>query len=365
MQKVKTGFTDLLAKSPSSPEEQQAYIQELRAAVTDLVAEVHNLDEIVALLRKKQFGSSSEKTPYEEAEQLELGWFNEGEDAAKEEVLEPAKQDKRGLHIRKPDGKWKLEKLPVKEIPLTLNAGQLVCKKCGTQMVPIGKEVVRESLQFIPASVCVLRYVRTVYGCPQCKKSGSANIMKPVVPPPLLNHSMASASTVAEVMYQKYVNAVPLYRQEKDWAERGVGLTRGTMANWMIRCAEDWLYPVTEHLHKQMLQREVLHCDETPVQVLKEPGKTATSKSYMWLYRTGADGLPPIVLYDYQRRKRRAVSGGLSRLSAHGWLRRLRPGERRDAVWLLGTCAAEVRGGHADNHKQQGEIQCAGGPRLL
>ena len=63
------------------------------------------------------------------------------------------------------------------------------------------------------------------------------------------------------------------------------------MANWIIRCAEDWLEP---------LKRDVLHADETVVQVLKENGKTAQSKSYMWVYRIGADGLPPIILFEYQ-----------------------------------------------------------------
>ena len=99
-----------------------------------------------------------------------------------------------------------------------------------------------------------------------------------------MNHSLASPSSVANVMYQKYVNSVPLYRQEQSWEQIGISLSRATMANWIIRCTEDYLLPVVECLRKQLLAREVIHCDETPVQVLKEAGKKPQTKSYMWLY---------------------------------------------------------------------------------
>jgi transposase len=101
-------------------------------------------------------------------------------------------------------------------------------------------------------------------------------------------------------MYQKYVNSIPLYRQEKDWEQLGLSLSRATMANWIIRCSQDWLAPVVEFLKKELPKRDIIHCDETPVQVLKEKGKAPQTKSYMWLYRSGMDGGPPIILYDYK-----------------------------------------------------------------
>ena len=115
-----------------------------------------------------------------------------------------------------------------------------------------------------------------------------------------MNHSLASPSSVANVMYQKYVNGVPLYRQEQSWEQIGISLSRATMANWIIRCTEDYLLPVVECLRKQLLAREVIHCDETPVQVLKEAGKKPQTKSYMWLYCTGEEAQAPIIVYDYQ-----------------------------------------------------------------
>lgn len=116
----------------------------------------------------------------------------------------------------------------------------------------------------------------------------------------LMNHSLASPSSVANVMYQKYVNSMPLYRQEKDWENLGIALKRNTMANWIIRCSQDYFYPVIQYLRKKLLERDIIHCDETPVQVLKEDGKKPQTKSYMWLYRSGNDGEAPIILYDYK-----------------------------------------------------------------
>lgn len=109
-----------------------------------------------------------------------------------------------------------------------------------------------------------------------------------------------SVYTVAYVMYQKYVNSVPLYRQEADWKQLGVKLPRATLANWVIKCGMDYMESMYGQLHRHLLERDIIHADETPCQVLKEEGKTAQSKSYMWLYGSGNDGLPPIRLYDYQ-----------------------------------------------------------------
>ena len=105
-------------------------------------------------------------------------------------------------------------------------------------------------------------------------------------------HSMVSASGVSDFMYQNYANAMPLYRQEEMWRQLGVTFSRTCMAKWVIRCAEDWLEPLWDAMHAELLKRQVLHADETVVQVLREKGKAPQSKSYMWGYRTGRDGKP-------------------------------------------------------------------------
>ena len=84
----------------------------------------------------------------------------------------------------------------------------------------IGREYVREEIEYIPAQLRILRYYRYSYECPKCKHSDKPFIIKAGVPTSLMNHSPASPSSVANVMYQKYVNGIPLYRQEKDWESR-------------------------------------------------------------------------------------------------------------------------------------------------
>ena len=116
------------------------------------------------------------------------------------------------------------------------------------------------------------------------------------------------------------------------------------MARWIIRCAEDWLEPLWDAMRKELLQREVLHADETVVQVLKENGKTAQSKSYMWVYRTGMDGLPPIVFVRLpartQRRISKEVSGGVPWIPAYRRLCGLQPGAGYYPLRLLGPICA-------------------------
>jgi len=113
-------------------------------------------------------------------------------------------------------------------------------------------------------------------------------------------HSLASAGSVAEVVNQKYVNSMPLYRQEEIWKNLGVELSRATMSNWVIYGAQNYLLPIADKLRERLLGREILHVDETTVQVLREDGKKPETKSYMWVYRTGNDGRKPIVIYDYK-----------------------------------------------------------------
>ena len=116
----------------------------------------------------------------------------------------------------------------------------------------------------------------------------------------LIPDSFASPEAIAHIMTQKFVIASPLYRQEQEWTRQGLKLSRQTMSNWVLRAADDYLLPVYKELHRQLVKREVLHADETTLQVLHEPGKKAQTKSYMWLYRTDRDGAPPIVLYKCQ-----------------------------------------------------------------
>ena len=280
--------------------EKDAYIEHLENTIKDLQNQVSNLTEMVLLLRKEKFGSSSEKTPKQVDGQLSL--FNEAEIEADSKSEEPVICRKGSMYHRKPKTSREelLKDLPVEEFPCVIHPDDMFCNQCGTTLKEIGFVKVRDEIEYIPAKVQIIRYMQQACECPACKHTTRPFIKKAAVPKSVLNHSLASPSSVSYVMYQKYVNSVPLYRQEKDWEQMGIALSRATMANWVIRSSQDHFEPVIKHMRKELLKREVIHCDETPVQVLKEEGKKPQTKSYMWLYRTGNDGKAPIVLYDYQ-----------------------------------------------------------------
>lgn len=296
-----------------------AMVEEERARRTSLEEEHEKekklLLEQIEYLKKKLFGTSSEKTARQVDGQMSL--FNEAEIEA-EPTPEPEGAEGEETvreHKRKPKTKLtdKLKGIPVEEVIINLPEGERSCPECGTEMVPMGKEFVRHEFEYVPASGKVKAIYRMTYSCPECRKHAGEEInneedserknviIKPDAGQGLLPHSIASPSAVAWLMYQKYANAVPLYRQEKDWAQLGLELDRTTMANWIIRCTEEYLLPVFNYLHRLQLLRGFLMADETRVQVLKEPGRKAQTDSFMWVFRTGEDGEPPIILFQYTK----------------------------------------------------------------
>jgi transposase len=193
-----------------------------------------------------------------------------------------------------------LPDLPVETVEHVLPEAERICPECSSELHVMGHDTRRE-LKIIPAQVKIVEHVRDVYACRNCEKTAtSVPIIKASMAEPVIKGSLASPSAVAHIMSQKYVMHSPLYRQEQDWDRQGVYLSRQTMANWIIKCSEDWLQTIYDRMYILLLTHEILHADETVVQVLIEPGKKATSDSYMWLYRTSGDTEKHIILYEYQ-----------------------------------------------------------------
>jgi transposase len=272
--------------------------------VTIPKAEYESLKQQVAWLmgqlklsKHRQYGISSEKSEYDQ-----LGLFDEAEATACISDAEPGLEEVKAYRRKKSrDAAERLPSdLPVEVIEHELPTDQQVCPKCSGHLHVMGRET-REELKIIPAKAVVLRHVQHVYACRCCERTGeSVPIVKAPMPEPVMKGSFASPESVAHIAVQKFVMGVPLYRQEQEWERNGIKLSRQTMSNWLLRCAEDWLTQVYDKLHEQLSAREVLHADETTLQVLREPGRKAQSKSYMWLYRTSGDAQQQIVLYDYQ-----------------------------------------------------------------
>lgn len=300
-----------MGKKTSSARADAAVFSQLREENTALRQEneqlrskLERMNELLLNVQRARFGQSSEKRSYVMPEQL--GMFNEAEAEQDHKALEPTEET---LTVKEHQRKRKPKRtvgeltagLPVKEVVLELPEEQLACSTCGHPLKQIGKKFLYEELEIIPQQVHVIKYYSATYACGNCEKeSGYAHIYSVKAPPRLIKHSLASPSTVANVMTRKYVDGLPLYRQEKIWAREGVALSRATMANWVIQTAQTWLKPLYRRLKKHLLESRVIYADETVVQVLKEDGKPASSESRMWVYGSGERSGKPIRFFEYQ-----------------------------------------------------------------
>ena len=278
-------------------------VELLQKENAELKRKLEHMNEVFANAQRAQYGQSSEKKTYVLNED-QLNFFNEAEDCQDHKAEEPTEET---LTVKAHARKKKrtidelAKNLPIEEIVIDLPESRLVCDKCGGTFKLIGKKLVRRELIIIPQSEKILEYYSCTYACDKCEKdTGFAHIITTKTPPPLMKHSLASPSTVADVMTKKYVDGVPLARQEKIWARQGVELSRATLANWVIQCTQSWLKPLYKHMKQQLLAQSVIHADETVVQVLKEDNKPATSESRMWLYASGEYSKQHIRIFEYQ-----------------------------------------------------------------
>ena len=280
-----------------------------RAEYNELKLRNQWLLEQLGLAKKRQFGSSSERIQEELMDQLAFS-LNEAEAYAYGTKSATPKQVAVKAHARKrqsgsvtdivPEG------TPTEVVEHRLSNEERTCVFCGTVMEEIGKEDHR-SLQMEPARFWIREDVYYTYACKKCEEeTGEANILKTPKQPVLCSGSFASAEAVAHIMSQKFVMYSPLYRLEQEFNREGLKLSRQTMANWMLNTSDVWLRPIYDVLHRNLCRETVLHGDETTLQVLKESGKAATSKSYMWLYRTSGCAESPIALYEYQPSRKAA-----------------------------------------------------------
>lgn len=285
-------------------------IDKLKTIILQQAQRIAILEEIVRLEKLKKYGSSSEKSAdqhdmFNEAELVDMATQlpADAELAVDIKAPPPVSKQKKG---RKPLPK----DLPRVRIEHDLDEADKVCS-CGCQRKVIGEEC-SEQLDIIPAKIQVLVHARLKYACPSCEE-GVQTAPLPAQPIPKSN---ASAGLLAHIATQKYQDALPLYRQEIILARSGVDIPRSTLANWMIKAGE-LIQPMINLLSEQQLSYPVLHCDETTVQVLNEPGKKPDSTSYMWV-RVGGPPTQPIRLFHYaDSRKGDVVSDLLTGFSGY------------------------------------------------
>jgi len=283
-------------------DEQTKKIKELELALELNNVRLNWLEEQNRLLLELRYGSKSEKII-----PGQLSLFNEAEELADDDWDEEPIIETDDLQKKKPRKKRKttedlLKQLPIKEtIEHQIEEDDRLCPHGHGPLQELGKEITYE-IVYQPAEYYLRQHVFFKYACKPCEVVGNEENKTPIVSAPTPNRaipgSMASPSILAHVIDQKYTLGLPLYRQEQQFNRIGVDLSRQTLANWMIGSSN-----VFEVLYNRMIQlfvqKDIAMADETPVQVLHEPGKAPTSKSYMWVYRTGKYD-HPIIIYDYQ-----------------------------------------------------------------
>ena len=288
----------------------------------ELSKQVQWLMEKLRLSAHRQFGTSSEKT-----DKAQLSFFNEVELEANSNVPELEMEEIEKYYRKK--AKTSKERLPsdlpVEVIEHTLPKEEQMCPECDGELHVMGKET-REELKIVPAKASIVRHEKHVYACRCCERNAlGVPIKKAPIDEPVIKGSFASPEAIAHIITQKFVMGTPLYRLEQEFKRNGIYLSRQTMSNWLLKSTEDYLEPIYNALREILCNREVLHADETTLQVLKEPNKSAQSKSYMWLYRSGGDSNSPVVIYEYQpdrsaKRPQAFLSGFTGYLHTDGYI---------------------------------------------
>lgn len=260
--------------------------------------EIERLNQIIVNLQRARFGQSSEKRAYvldDGTQQMSLFDWAAAEVTPVRAADAPEAQQADNGEIRVA-GHARKKKRTLEELCATLPLEERVMdlpedekrNENGQPLVCIGQEYIRTELHMERARAKVVKHYRKVYADREFEnETGYAEIYKPAIPAPLLPHSYASASVVTDVLVRKYVDGMPLYRQEQMWKRMGVALRRGTMANWMILISDIYLKPFWLRIQEELLSQAVIHADETVLQVLKEENRDPTAKSRMWVYASG------------------------------------------------------------------------------
>ena len=285
----------------------------LQTENTTLQTENATLKEEIALMqsqldwfKKQMFGRKSEQSSIilEDGEQLS---FTPDEKVVSEKDHEETITVPEHKRKKKRTFEEAMADLPIEEVKHDLE--DKTCDKCGAEMVEIGEEK-RDELVYTPARFHIRRHIIKVYKCTKCgsdlEKDAElediepCHIVKAYCPKPMIPGSYCSPELLAHIIFEKYGKSVPLHRQEKDFASKKIPLLKATMSNWVLTAAEQWCLPIVRKMTERLLLSEVIHADETVIQVLHESGRKATSESRMWVYCNGKINDRSIVIFDYK-----------------------------------------------------------------
>ncbi|HJV32341.1 MAG TPA: IS66 family transposase [Bacillales bacterium] len=270
------------------------------------------LTEQLQHLTKLLFGSKTEKSKYNAPDGQASLFDDDPSFNDSEHTEEQSQQTISYTVVRKIQTKKRNDSLrdDVEVEAIHHHPENTICDCCQNQMMEIGSTVVREEAKFIPAKMMKTQHIEHAYECKICKGDSSqpAQIKRGKAPQPAIQRSIASPSVLAKVIYDKFVQYLPLYRQVNEWARYGLNTNDKNLPNWVIRVANDWLLPVYEVMKAIMMAKSILHVDETYSQIInRSDGKPGQSNAYNWVYRSVPSQGPTITLFQSSLSRARSV----------------------------------------------------------
>lgn len=298
-QKPQLNYADM------SREDLVAHCEKQDKAIAELTENINRLMQMIRLSTHQKYGKSGDSVPQPEGvEQLCL--FNEAEVTAQLGAPEPSFEEATAKAPRKPKQKGKRDQdfknLKVTVIEHVLPEAEQVCPVCDGALHDMKIEVTR-TLKLVPAHFEVEEHRRHVYTCRTCEKTQGEGDKIPFVRADMPNlpipGSFATPELIAGIINSKYTNAMPLARIEREFDRTdSVRISRQNMSNWILQCSEAYFSRIHSHMRSTLLDKDVLHADETWVKVVQQDGRESTKKCYMWVYCSGAHD-HPIVYYEF------------------------------------------------------------------
>jgi transposase len=364
-----TIVTDSSAPLPDDIAALQALVRAQAMLLDSRVQEIEHLKALIAKLRRMQFGARSERLESEieqlelKLEEIEVEAPTDEEIAALKAVASPANEASGAVDASGATRTPRRARLWPDHLPreTVLYTPACECPDCGAGMAQIGEDVA-EQLDYVPASIRVIRHVRPKLACTRCDR-----IVQAPAPSRPIDRGLPGPGLLAHVLVAKYVDHLPLYRQSQMFARGGLDLERSTLAQWVGLSLRN-LRPLVDSLYGYVFAGPKLHADDTPVPVL-EPGRGKTKTGRLWTYvrddRAAKSPDPPAVAFRYSPNRRgehprehlKTFRGTLQADAYAGFAELYKHSRIREAA-----CWAHARRGFFDIHAASSAQGGAGSP---
>lgn len=275
--------------------------EEQSKLIESLADQVESLSQQVRYLTKLLYAPKSEKSRYQEPDgQLSLfddDFFDDSEHTEEQSTETISYTVVRKKHNKKRNDSF-ADGVEIEDIHH--HPENLHCDCCQSPLTEIGSTVVREEAKFIPATMKCVRHIEHAYECKCCKNDvkKKSQIKRGKAPQAVIQRSIAGPTVLAKLIYDKFVQYLPLYRQVKEWERHGLITNDKNLSNWVIRTAEDWLLPIYNRMKETLMKKSILHCDETDAKIIyRSDGKPAQSKAFNWVFRSAPCQGPVIVMF--------------------------------------------------------------------